>query len=358
MRLSYVSGEKGKDHSNKELVTPWFKFLWETYNIVLVILRNNSKLMALYAIVQYPLEYPEKFEKFGMTPSRESLFYDLPGAEVKEIIPVICAFYDMYLDVDADTLAWLFATDGMFLIDQLDAYSHHSFAIRSKRFDHARESDSTFHVDRNPKGTIRRKCLGQSLASNTRKVNFTDNESDGSDPSQKDVNLELLEAKKETVEEIKVPSVSELHEISRVKFRLYPGNKGIRNISFINEKERFGYLPLITLNACLEVILKNLVAYENLMAKNSFTPGFGLELAEYVDFMCGIIDTIKDVRLLREEKIIEGNLGDAEIVKLFNETRRCHGKMSVESELWKTVDQLNKVYESSPRVWVQSLVEN
>ncbi|KAK2966398.1 hypothetical protein RJ640_013708 [Escallonia rubra] len=49
LMLSYVSGEKGKDRSDRELVTPWFKFLWETYRTVLEILRNNSKLMALYA---------------------------------------------------------------------------------------------------------------------------------------------------------------------------------------------------------------------------------------------------------------------------------------------------------------------
>ncbi|GJX61912.1 putative UPF0481 protein [Tanacetum coccineum] len=385
-------------------------------------------ILDVIKIVQYPLEYPEKFEKFGMTPSRESLFYDLPGAEswssygwrkdydcgleawlatlisdVKEIIPVICAFYDMYLDADADTLAWLFAMDEnqipLFMLREIqkallggnaqDSHLvskfiffckfHSSLILSNEKIDYNQVNhllDYMYH------------SIVNNEASNTRKVNFTDNESDGSDPSQKDVNLKLLKAvikfasmilgaqpflkiieiinqkflesakKKETVEEIKVPSVSELHEISRVKFRLSPRNKSIRNISFINEKERFSNLPLITLNACLEVILRNLVAHENLMAKNSFTPGFGLELAEYVDFMCGIIDTIKDVRLLREEKIIEGNLGDAKIVKLFNGTRRCHRKMSVESELWKTVDQLNKVYESLLRVWVQSLVEN
>ena len=41
LMLSYVSGEKGKDRFDRELVTPWFKFLWETYRTVLDILCNN-----------------------------------------------------------------------------------------------------------------------------------------------------------------------------------------------------------------------------------------------------------------------------------------------------------------------------
>ncbi|EXC11331.1 Eukaryotic translation initiation factor 3 subunit A [Morus notabilis] len=53
LMLSYVSGEKGKDRSDRELVTPWFKFLWETYRTVLEILRNNSKLEALYAMTAH-----------------------------------------------------------------------------------------------------------------------------------------------------------------------------------------------------------------------------------------------------------------------------------------------------------------
>nr|XP_016435220.1 PREDICTED: eukaryotic translation initiation factor 3 subunit A-like [Nicotiana tabacum] len=53
LMLSYVSGEKGKDRSDCELVTPWFKFLWETYRTVLEILRNNSRLEALYAMTAH-----------------------------------------------------------------------------------------------------------------------------------------------------------------------------------------------------------------------------------------------------------------------------------------------------------------
>ncbi|MED6111004.1 Eukaryotic translation initiation factor 3 subunit A [Stylosanthes scabra] len=53
LMLSYVSGEKGKDRSDRELVTPWFKFLWETYRTVLEILRNNSKLETLYAMTAH-----------------------------------------------------------------------------------------------------------------------------------------------------------------------------------------------------------------------------------------------------------------------------------------------------------------
>ncbi|KAL2628888.1 hypothetical protein R1flu_013574 [Riccia fluitans] len=67
LMLSYVSGEKGKERSDRELVTPWFKFLWETYRTVLEILRNNSKLESLYAMTahkafQFCLQYKRTTE--------------------------------------------------------------------------------------------------------------------------------------------------------------------------------------------------------------------------------------------------------------------------------------------------------
>ncbi|KAJ0701702.1 hypothetical protein HanOQP8_Chr10g0382241 [Helianthus annuus] len=167
---------------------------------------------------------------------------------------------------------------------------------------------------------------------------------------------EFLE-EKTTAEEIKVPSVTELRKVAGVEFRLSPRNEGIRNINFVQGKVRYCYLPLITLSSDSEVVLRNLVAYEKLMAKNSFKGGYGLELTEYVDFMCGIIDTEKDVKLLREKKIIEGDLSDEEIVKMFNGIGKSRLRTSGESELRKTMAQLNTVYESTPSIWVQRTIE-
>jgi translation initiation factor 3 subunit A len=49
MILSYVSGERSSDRTDREVVTPWFKLLWETHRNILDVLRNNSRLEVLYA---------------------------------------------------------------------------------------------------------------------------------------------------------------------------------------------------------------------------------------------------------------------------------------------------------------------
>uniref|UniRef100_A0A061QP54 Translation initiation factor eIF-3 subunit 10 n=1 Tax=Tetraselmis sp. GSL018 TaxID=582737 RepID=A0A061QP54_9CHLO len=64
LMLSYVSGDKSKDRTERELVTPWFKFLWETYRNTLEILRNNSRLEALYAMTaQRAFQFCQQYKR-------------------------------------------------------------------------------------------------------------------------------------------------------------------------------------------------------------------------------------------------------------------------------------------------------
>ncbi len=48
-----------------------------------MIIHSLSNSLCLSLSVKYPVEYPDKFLKFGMTPSRGVLFYGPPGCGKK-----------------------------------------------------------------------------------------------------------------------------------------------------------------------------------------------------------------------------------------------------------------------------------
>lgn len=65
--LATVSGEQTKDRTDRAIVTPWLKFLWETYRTVLDIFKNNARLEEMYQrtahqAFQFCLKYTRKTE--------------------------------------------------------------------------------------------------------------------------------------------------------------------------------------------------------------------------------------------------------------------------------------------------------
>ncbi|XP_059460307.1 putative UPF0481 protein At3g02645 [Corylus avellana] len=142
------------------------------------------------------------------------------------------------------------------------------------------------------------------------------------------------------VEEIAIPSVTQLHKIG-VKF--CPVKGGLESINFNKSCGNF-YLPVIHLDDNSEVVLRNLVAYEACIAPEMMI------FTRYTELMNGIIDGEEDVRILREAGIILNRLkSDGEVATLWNGMTKSVRATKVPI-LDKAIEGANAYYSESWKV--------
>ncbi|KAF8096874.1 hypothetical protein N665_0299s0035 [Sinapis alba] len=150
------------------------------------------------------------------------------------------------------------------------------------------------------------------------------------------------------VEELTIPSVSELHKAG-VKFKPTPhGN--VSTVSFDSNNGHF-HLPVINLDINTETVLRNLVAYE---ASNTSGP---LVFTRYTELINGIIDSDEDVRLLREQGVLVSRLkSDEEAAEMWNGMSKSV-RLTKVGFLDKTIEDVNRYYTGRWKVKIGRFVE-
>ncbi|KAK9054647.1 hypothetical protein SSX86_025726 [Deinandra increscens subsp. villosa] len=148
------------------------------------------------------------------------------------------------------------------------------------------------------------------------------------------------EPKVPTIEEITIPSVTELVKAGII---FSPVNGGISDMSFDNITSTL-YLPVIDLDVNTEVYLRNLVAYEACVAAGP------LVVARYTELMNGIIDTEEDAKYLRERGIVLNHLkSDKEVADLWNGMSKSV-KLTKVAKMDKVIEDVNTRYAKTWRV--------
>ncbi|KAJ7970111.1 Plant protein of unknown function (DUF247) [Quillaja saponaria] len=138
---------------------------------------------------------------------------------------------------------------------------------------------------------------------------------------------------------VMIPSVSLLNSVG-IKFS--PASGGIAAITF-DYKTGTLYLPVVKLDVNSEVIMRNLVAYE------AMTKSESLIFTRYTELMGAMVDTVEDVQVLVEKKIVVTSLGVGQVEKLFNGMTKSIGATKTPN-LDKTIEKVNKYYNSSQKV--------
>ncbi|KAJ7970107.1 UPF0481 plant-like protein [Quillaja saponaria] len=140
---------------------------------------------------------------------------------------------------------------------------------------------------------------------------------------------------------VTIPSMTQLHAIG-IKFR--PAINGIVIITF-DEKTGTFYLPKVTLDVNSEVIMRNLVAYKAMTKTKSES----LIFTRYTELMSAIVDTVEDVEVLVEKKIVVSSLDDNEVEKVFNGTSKSIGPTKTPI-LDEPIAKVNKCYNGTEMV--------
>ncbi|KAK3121112.1 hypothetical protein QOZ80_8BG0646280 [Eleusine coracana subsp. coracana] len=123
------------------------------------------------------------------------------------------------------------------------------------------------------------------------------------------VNLGSIINNSPLAQEIMIPSVAEL---ARSGVTFAPAPDGTAGIWFDPETATLR-LPVVTLDANTEVVLRNLVAYEAVAVRGP------LVLARYTELMNGVVDAAEDVRILRRAGVVVNQLkSDKEAADMWN----------------------------------------
>ncbi|XP_059639277.1 putative UPF0481 protein At3g02645 [Cornus florida] len=177
---------------------------------------------------------------------------------------------------------------------------------------------------------------------------FFQDKEEGKPENQSTSNSNTNINKPPLVEEITIPSITEL---SKAGVRLLPTNGSISTISFDVKKVAL-YLPTVSLDVNTETIFRNLVAYE---ACNASGP---LVFTRYTELMNGIIDTEEDAKILRERGIILNHLkSDEEVANLWNGMSKSV-RLTKVPFLDKVIEHVNKYYNGGWKVRVGKFMKS
>ncbi|KAD2394264.1 hypothetical protein E3N88_41241 [Mikania micrantha] len=218
---------------------------------------------------------------------------------VKKVVPIVRSCYDMFLEHDNEHLTWVFAIDGLFLLN-------------------------IFHNYNQPELTevgLKERLVAQDVLMVENQIPFM--------------------VLKEIYDALHSSSASNLHAAG-FKFHNLEEHEGILD-THVKEKEV--YLPVVTLNKDSDVIIRNLVAYESLTSKSNRFP-----LARFMVLMCALVVNVNDVKSL--DNIIKGDLPADEVVKLFTGISGSIPAMKTTetSYFQDTIDDINRVYNSRRRM--------